>query len=236
MSLKISKPGELTYLRGVLFGPPKTGKTTLACSGPGKTLLMELEPDGDLGLDKTLDVSNIDVVKPENYTEIMEVLGTLPGKYDTFVLDSVTFLAEIIGGDQLAAVLRSGKGDPRRTYSKIGTTINEIIRKTVSLPMNTLLITQLRTEQADEGETLNPEEGEYPLTLAVTPMVYKILAPAVSFLGRTYKKKGIADGPNGKQRVVEYWVSFEDYGESAAGSRLDHPDQIKYPTLNDLRS
>ena len=235
MSLEISKPGQVTYLRGAVFGPPKTGKTTFACTGEGRTLLMELEPDGDLGLDKTIDAANVDVVKPNGYTEIMQVLEQMPGQYDTLVLDSVTFLSELIGGDQLAAALRSNT-DPRRVYSKIGTTVNEVIRKIVALPMNTIFITQLRVEQEDEdGTPLNPEEGEFELTLAVTPMVYKILAPAVSFLGRTYKKAGVADTPNGRQRVVEYWISFEDYGKSAAGSRLSHPDRIQNPTLKQLK-
>ena len=70
------------------------------------------------------------------------------------------------------------------------------------------------------------------MTLAVTPMVYKILSPAVSFLGRTYKKKGIAGTP--PKRVTEYWVSFEDHGRSPAGSRLDLPSQVQDPTLTTL--
>lgn len=226
MSLPISKPGESPYIKGVLFGPPKTGKTTLACSGTGKTLLILTEPEGDLSLRGR---DNVDVIRPTGYADIADAIRYLQGKHDytTVVLDSVTFTAELIGGDALAEALLAKK-EPRQVYNRIGASVNKIIRDLIRLPMNVIFITQLKGLGSDEEEQ-NPEEGEYPVSLAITPMVYKILSPAVSFIGRTYKKRGIAGNP--PQKVVEYWVSFEDYGRSPAGSRVDLPSPVKSPTL-----
>ncbi|NIT79246.1 MAG: hypothetical protein GWN58_12870, partial [Anaerolineae bacterium] len=41
------KPGQVQTLKGVFFGPPKTGKTSVACSGKN-VLLISFDPDGDL--------------------------------------------------------------------------------------------------------------------------------------------------------------------------------------------
>jgi hypothetical protein len=233
----LSKPGSVTYLKGVLFGPPKTGKTTTACNTAGKVLLVMMEPEGDLAVAGR---ENVDVVRPENWQHLNEILRSLytthKGRWDTVVFDSITFMFELIAGKDLAEVFRQDK-DPRRTYLKGGTAINQLLRDAVYLPMNVIFICQMKVDTPDEGATtpLNPEDGDYPLTLAVTPMVYKVLAPAVSFLGRTYKKTGLTPkGVGTRTRQAEYWVSFEDFGKSPAGSRISVPDQVQSLNLDDL--
>jgi hypothetical protein len=48
-------------------------------------------------------------------------------------------------------------------------------------------------------------------------MVWKILGPAVGFIGRTFKKDEWVDG----NKETKYYVSFNDGGRSPAGSRYD---------------
>ena len=232
MSIPTSKPGEVTHLKGVIFGPPKTGKTVLACSGEGKTLLVLMEPEGDLSI---RDAEHVDVTRPTTYQELADITSFLRSEshdYQTVVFDSVTFMAELIGGRALAEVLRKSGGDPRRVYNQIGTSVNQIVNEAARLPMNVIFITQLKADKTDsDGDPVDPEEGEYPLSLAVTPMVYKVLAPVVSFIARTYKKKGF---DSNKKPVVQYWVSFEDYGRSPAGSRIPVPSAVQDLKLEKL--
>jgi hypothetical protein len=227
----------VTHLKGVLFGPPKTGKTTAACNTSGRVLLIEMEPEGDLAVTGR---DNVEVVRPESWRDLNEIIRGLytthKDKWDTVVFDSITFMFELIAGKDLATVFREDK-DPRRTYLKGGTAINQILRDAVYLPMNVIFICQMKVDAPDEGAStpLNPEDGEYPLTLAVTPMVYKVLAPAVSFLGRAYKSTGLTPagkGPRTKQ--AEYWISFEDFGKSPAGARIPVPNQVQNLSLDDL--
>lgn len=228
------KPGAIQHVKGVLFGPPKTGKTTAATRDSGKTLLVEMEPEGDLAI---VGREHVDVVKPSGWSDINDTLAELytthADRWDTVVFDSVTFMFELLVGKQLAKTLQEDK-DPRRLYLKAGTAMNQIIRDAVNLPMNVVFISQMKIDSGDDDSTaLNPQDGEYPLTLALTPMVYKVLAPAVSFLGRTYKKVGL--DPTTRKRTPEYWTSFEDHGRSPAGSRFPIESDVKDFSINMLR-
>lgn len=226
----------MTYLKGVLFGPPKSGKTKAAVTG-GKTLLVEMEPEGDLSLRRHPELS-VDVVRPSSHEDLEEIIRGLAtteaGRWDTVTWDSVTFMMEMLGGKDIMQTLRENR-DVRRAYGKAGAAVNQIISDAVKLPMNVIFTSQIHVDNpGEEGEVENPEEGQYPVSLAVTPMVYKILVPAVSFIGRTYKKNGLQRNGKVAERVVEYWTSFEDYGRSPAGKRIDIPDQVQNLDLSKL--
>ncbi len=218
-----SPPRPVEFYKGVLFGPPKSGKTTAAVSGAGSKLLLLTEPEGDSPLVGRSDVS---VVRPSNFGEMHQIIRELraPGHgYDRLVFDSVTFGTELIGGADLFKTLADNR-DPRREYGKTGAAMNQLIHDAVGLRMDIAFITQLKSEgDHEDGTPLNPEEGEYPLTMAIQPMVYKILAPAVSFIGRTFKRPLTVEGAG---KILKFGISFEDYGNSPAGSRLDLPDEV----------
>lgn len=235
----LSAPATITNLKGVLFGPPKTKKTLHSLSGGGKKLLVLTEPEGDIVLAGRKDVK---VLRPKNFRELNQIVEGLHGaegpKWDRVVFDSITFMFEVVGAKEILKVLAANK-DARRQYLNAGASINQIVHDAVALPMDVIFTAQMAIDRPNEeaGETpLNPEDGEYPLTLAITPMVYKILVPAVSFIGRTYKKSGLAKAEGNKpaRRVVEYWTSFEDYGKSPAGSRLLIPEQVKDLNMDEL--
>jgi len=193
---------------------------------------MLTEPGGDASL---LGHTNVSVVRPTSFIEMHQIIRELraPGHgFKRLVFDSVTFGTEVIGGAELYKVLAENR-DPRRVYGKSGAAMNQLVHDAVTLRMDVAFITQLKVEGSNDEEVpLSPEEGEYPLTMAVQPMVYKILAPAVSFIGRTFKRPLSVEGS--AKRTILYGVSFEDYGKSPAGNRLDLPDEVFDFNWNDI--
>lgn len=215
------KPGVPTSLKGVLFGPPKTAKTTIAASG-GKTLLINFDPEGYAT--KTLrGRKDIDIVQPQNMRETDAVVEALVrgdgAEYAWKVLDSVTFMFQVFGGKDILKTYQAGK-DIRRAYGQAGAAASQIINDLALLKnSNVLFIAHLAREGSDDDGGVDVEQdlGEHEVKLAVTPMVWKILGPAVGFIGRTFKQEERIDG----NMETKYYVSFNDGGRSPAGSRYD---------------
>lgn len=228
--LNITKPGTANHLKIVLFGPPKTGKTTASVSGKGRKLLILTEPDGDLPL---VGREDVDVVRPTTGKELYDVILALhageAANYEWVVLDSVTFAFELVGRVEIAKAVANNV-DIRRPYGQVGAALSQMLFDLVALPTNVVFITQLRHDNLDEDEA-GPEEGKFPVSLAVTPLVYKVLAPAASVLGRTYKQMFVDAKGN---KVVQFLVSFEDYGRSPAGSRIPVENVIENLSLDTL--
>ena len=67
--------------------------------------------------------------------------------------------------------------------------------------------------------------------MAVFPQVYKILAPAVSVRGRTFKRMFVNAKGN---KEAQFMVSFEDFGKSPAGSRIEVPAEVQDLQLDTL--
>jgi len=228
---KTSPPGRSTRLTGGFFGPPKSGKTTAACSG-SKVLLVEFDPDGDQ-TETLMARTDVDVYKPESWKDVDDMVKQLltidRETWGWWVLDSITLQAEMLGGRELAAAMKGDK-DPRRAYQKIGASINQTVRDLLTGPASVIFTAQIKADKADEDDDIvvvGPDEAEYPVTLAVTPMVYKVLGPSVSFIGRTYRRPA----GNGQSR---FFVSLNDNGRSPASNRLGLPNTIENINLQDL--
>lgn len=226
-AIKGHQPGEIKTLKGLFFGPPKTGKTTLACSGED-VLLISFDPQGDMT--KTLKGrKDITVVTPGTYQEIDALVRALyttdAGRFAWVVVDSITFLFHMLGGKQIAKQFIDNK-DVRRAYGRAGASVAQIISDLVRLPDTHVIFTAHLDKEYEEDNgvvTVDSSLGETEVKVAVTPMVWKILGPAVSFIGRTYKQNTWEVGADRKRnKVTSYRVSFNDGERSPAGSRLDH--------------
>jgi hypothetical protein len=214
-------PGVPDSLKGVLFGPPKTAKTTIAASG-GRTLLINYDPEG-YATQTLKGRKDIDIVQPQDMRETdLLVAALLRGEGDEYkwiVLDSVTFMFQRFGGKDILQTYQAGK-DIRRAYGQAGAATSQVINDLAMLRgRNVLFTAHLVRESTDDdaGVDVDQDLGEHEVKLAVTPMVWKILGPAVGFIGRTFKKDEWVDG----NKETKYYVSFNDGGRSPAGSRYD---------------
>jgi hypothetical protein len=222
-------PGTIKFFKGVFFGPPKTAKTTVACSGK-KVLLINFDPDGDT-TETLAGRDDIVVMQPRTRPEIEAIIKALHGKegdkFDWVVVDSLTFLFLLLGGKEITDTWKDNK-DIRRAYGRAGAAVQQIVHDLVVLNKHVIFTAHLEkvdTEDED-GVPIEQKLGENEVKVAVSPMVWKILGPAVSFIGRTFKENVYEKEGKKRNKRTRYVVSFNDGDRSPAGSRL--PMQGEY--------
>ena len=97
ISNNTDRPKRLT---GLFWGSAGTGKTTLACTAPGRKLLINFDPDGPASVTEFKDVDVVDFSDPS--TAITERfknnnnpmgLADVIDSYDTIIIDSLTNVA-----------------------------------------------------------------------------------------------------------------------------------------------
>lgn len=80
----------------LLWGASGVGKTTLACTAPGKKLLVLFDPDGDASIAERDDVDIVNMVEAKNNLveqfkqESVMGISKVIEQYDTVIIDSVT--------------------------------------------------------------------------------------------------------------------------------------------------
>ena len=237
-TLGTSKPGEVKFVNGLLFGPPKTGKTTLACSG-SKVLLIELDPEG-AATETLAGREDITVLTPTSLADVNAIIAALhgarKGEFDWVVLDSLTFLFQMAIGKELNDTYTEGK-NIMRPYGKGGAAVSQIVNDLVAVPANVMFTAHLAKEsEGDEAVSVDQSLGEHEVKVAVTPMVWKTLGPAVGFIGRTFRAKEYETIGKVRKAVTKFKVSFNDGEKSPAGSRYSMDGEYEHtPTLlNDV--
>lgn len=224
-AIKGRVPGSAPKLVGAFFGPPKTGKTTLALSGKN-SLHLSFDPQGDMT--QTLKGrKDITVVEPQSYQEVDEIIRALfttdKGRFPFVVADSITFMFQMFGGEEITRTYLENK-DMRRAYGRAGALTSQVINDMIKIPEAHVLFTaHIDKEHEDDPgvSTVDVSVGETEVKLAVTPMVWKVLGPGVSFIGRTYKKSvSTQDSAGRRNRETQFRVSFNDGARSPAGSRI----------------
>ena len=219
LEMVTATPGVPSSLKGVLFGPPKTGKTTAACSG-GSTLLINFDPEG-YATETLAGRTDIDVVEPQTAQEVNQILvmllSDMAQPYEFVVIDSVTFMFQKFDHGRIAQDFMDNK-DIRRAYGMAGAACQQVIHDLAMLPETNVIFTaHLQKEHEQDSVRQDQELGEHEVSIAVTPMVWKILGPAVGFIGRTFKRGSpIIAGGNTQST---FYVSFNDGARSPAGSR-----------------
>lgn len=216
------KPGEVKNFRGLLFGPPKTSKTTVACSGED-VLLLSFDPEGDM-TETIQGRDDITVVTPSSIKETEDIIRagytTDAGRFPWWVVDSTTFLFKLADEGQINKAYVSGS-DIRRPYGRAGAIVSQIILDLVNMPDTNIIFTaHLKNDGDKEDVVVATDLGESAVKVAVSPMVWETLGPAVSFIGRTHKKTVYTGEKGKKKKETRYFVSFDDGDRSPSGSRL----------------
>jgi hypothetical protein len=227
-------PGVPRSLVGLFFGPPKTGKTTLACSGEN-VLLLSYDPEGH-ATETLRGRQDITVLTPTTYEETQEITKALhstdKGAFDWVVADSLSWMAQRFGGMDIFRAF-SGGTDVRRAYGKTGALVNQAILDLISVPeAHTIFTAHLQKEDEAELTSQDQQLGDSSVRVAVSPMVWRVLGPSVSFIGRTYRAKEKVKDEQGLRMETRFKVSFNDGELSPAGSRYDMEGEYTItPTL-----
>ena len=214
---------EVRPLKLLLFGPAKSGKTTICATAP-KLLVLDTE-GGTMSIRDT----KADVLRITEWSVMDTVVKelTMGGHgYESVALDSVTMLQELAGEKAgLLDMILAPKGEPRQAYGAIGAMIRHKILQLNMLPMNVIFTAQLR-----ERDAVDMEAGQYPLTPDVTPAILKVLMPMPDIIGRTaIVQTGL------KPADIEHQVIFGPESRSQVGHRnLGLPARVTDLTIPKL--
>lgn len=228
------QPGVPQNLVGLFFGPPKTGKTTVATSGKN-VLLLSYDPEGH-ATETLAGRTDITVLTPRDFAETQEIVKALystdKGAFDWVVADSLSWMAQRFGGRDIFQSFSAGT-DVRRAYGKTGALVNQAILDLIGVPeAHTIFTAHLQKDDYDDTTSQDQQLGDTSVKVAVSPMVWRILSPSVSFIGRTYKNKEKVKDDKGLRFETMYRVSFNDGELSPAGSRYHmEGEYLSTPTL-----
>jgi phage nucleotide-binding protein len=210
-------------LKALFFGPPGSGKTTLAGTAP-KAILLDTE-GGTMSIRKT-DVDVLPIPDWPTFEAAVQDLMIEKHNYETVILDSVTMLQEVAGNQaRLMEHILNPKMDARQAYGAIGAMIRHKLIQLNALDMNVIFTAQLR-----EKEAVDMEAGQYPLSPDVTPAVYKVLTALPDVIGRLSLTQ-VGSTPTD----VEHRVTFGPETRSPAKQRdLDLPTVVTNLTIPKL--
>lgn len=199
-----SAKDDFEFLKILVYGKPKRGKTTFGASGP-KPIIIDCNERGTLSV---RNVPDLKVFRLETWTDIDMIYWYLHnGNHDreTAVIDTMSSLASLcmkfVLGDEVS---RDPTKDPampsKREYGKVNQLMNTEILKWRNLPMHVVFLAQERrgyTEDEDDAPEVFPE---------LSPGVRNTLTPAVDIIGRIYVQevaKTVVREVKGKKKKVK---------------------------------
>ena len=188
-------------LKILLYGRSGTGKTTIASTFPGPTLLLDVREEGT---DSVYDIEGIQVLPVQSWDDIeltYWMLATQPHNYKTVIIDTISMAQVQLVRDILEKEGREAMS--QQLWGEVSGKMQTVILGYRDLPMNVVFLAHDRIRESEEGEddTLEPEVGP-----ALIPSVAKTLNGAVSIVGNTYVAEKVTQVKGKVKRRIEYRV------------------------------
>ena len=204
------------FLRLLILGPPKIGKTTTCVSTapPGGVYVIECDgSESALAGAARRRQFDYDLVKggsAMNGAVETAKKGVTAGKYQTVILDTLSGFAEGLEEEEL----RAAAGDPRRAYRPYGAKLRRLVRELFALQAHTVITSHFMDLGSEiEGQTAKSGNGILPLLAGSARQTVSMLCPDVLFLDFRPEK-----GPDGKMHQARKFL-VNPKGVWGVGSR-----------------
>lgn len=183
------------FLKVLLYGESRTGKTTIWGTFPAKILVLICSGGNKTGETRSLDTpenrTRIDVLTIDKSTDIKEAVdyAKSSGLYSTVVLDHVSglqdlVLKEILGLEELPPQLSWGLAS-REQYGQCSLKCKTFLREILNLECNVVIVGQERTFKGKE-DGISSDMIQPTIGVSVSPSLAGWLNPACDFILQTF--------------------------------------------------
>lgn len=184
-----NEPQRPEFVKGLIYGPPGSGKTYFLGTAPN---LLLLDVDGGSTTVRDRIGDNVTVWHIREWQDLDDAVYTLLFEdhgFETVALDSVSTLQEI--SDEEVGVLEAyteGK-DMRTYYGRSGAMIKHKIALLMRMRMHVFITAHMRFNDEKVDNYLSvPEEGRFPVVPDIYPSVQRVAFAMPDIIARASRR------------------------------------------------
>jgi hypothetical protein len=216
------------YIKAVIFGKQKSGKTTFASTAPNP-IIFNIRDNG-LASVRGLGLSAVDITSSEELIDWYWYLKTAKHEFGTVAFDTATQLGSMV----LDEVSNAPDYSEKTWGKKMAETLNNIVNLYASLPMHVIFNCQRRRTNEEQADY----EG-YEILPWMSPSVRENLCAIADVIGYTYLRSRLATDAQGREvSKIQYCMRLDPSAEVLAGIRIKkgtpHPSVLVDPTFPKL--